>query len=237
MASAIKLDDTLLDVTPPEFESWVIQFEEALSRALDKYAPVQTKMISERSKVPWFTKCVKKFKLKMRQREKLWRKYKRNDLWLAFKVARQDYHRSMNEAKTMVISKKVLETGPDMMKLYAVVNGILGTVKYNLLPECDSDDELTESFASVFLDKIKKIWDNVDSHPLFIPGKRNTPILTEFKLMSDKEILKMINEMPNNHCDLDPVPFMIFKKLAPHLKSEITTLVNLSLSHGVFAES
>ena len=52
MASVIKLDDPLLDVTPPEFESWVIQFEEALSRTLDKYAPVQTKMISERSKVP-----------------------------------------------------------------------------------------------------------------------------------------------------------------------------------------
>ena len=66
MASVIKLDDTLLDVTPPEFESWMIQFEEALSKALDKYMPVQTKMISERSKVPWFTKSVKEFKQKMR---------------------------------------------------------------------------------------------------------------------------------------------------------------------------
>ena len=66
MASVIKLDDTLLDVTPPEFESWVIQFEEALSRALDKYTPAQIKMISERSKVPWFTKSVKEFKQKMR---------------------------------------------------------------------------------------------------------------------------------------------------------------------------
>ena len=237
IASVIKLDDTLLDVTPPEFESWLKQFEEALSRALDKYAPVQTKMISERSKVPWFTKSVKEFKLKMRQREKLWRKYKRNDRWLAFKVARQDYCRSLNEAKTMVISKKVLEFGPDMRKLYAVVNGILGTVKCNPLPECESDDELAESFASFFLDKIKKIWDNLDSRPLFVPGKRNTPILTEFKPMSDKEILKVINEMPNKHCDSDPVPIMIFKKLAAYLKSEISTLVNLSLSHGVFAES
>ena len=48
MASVIKLDDTLSDVTPPEFESWVTQFEESLSSALDKYAPAQTKMISER---------------------------------------------------------------------------------------------------------------------------------------------------------------------------------------------
>ena len=133
----------------------------------------------------------------------------------------------------MVISKKVLECGPDMRKLYAVVNGILGTVKCNLLPECDSDDELTEAFTSFFLDKIKKILDNLDSHSLFVTGKRNTPILTEFKPMPDKEILKVINEMPNKHCDLDPIPFMIFKKLAPHLKSEITTLVNLSISWSV----
>ena len=69
MASVIKIKDTFLDVTPPEFENWVIQFEEALSQALDKYVPVQTKMISERNKVPWFTKRVKEFKQKMRQRE------------------------------------------------------------------------------------------------------------------------------------------------------------------------
>ena len=123
----------------------------------------------------------------------------------------------------MVISNKVLECGPDMRKLYAVVYGILGTMKCNPLPECGSDDELAESFASFFLDKIKKIWDNLDSHPLCVPGKRNTPRLTEFKPMSDKEILKVINGIPNNHCDLVPVPFMIFKKLAPHLKSETTT--------------
>ena len=55
-----------VDVTTPEFENWVIQFEEALSQSLDMYAPVQTKMISERNKVPWFTKSVKEVKLKMR---------------------------------------------------------------------------------------------------------------------------------------------------------------------------
>ena len=131
----------------------------------------------------------------------------------------------------MVISNKVLECVPDISKLYAAVNGILGTTKCNPLAECDSEEELAESFASFFLDKIKKIHDNLDSHPLFVPGKRNTPILAEFRSMSDKEILKVKDDMPNKHCDLDPVPFMVFK-LAPYLKSEITTLVNLSLSHG-----
>ena len=54
--------------------------------------------------------------------------------------------------------------------------------------KCDSDDELAESFASFFLDKIKKICDNLDSLPLFVPDKRNISGLTEFRSMSDKEI-------------------------------------------------
>ena len=163
--------------------------------------------------------------------------YKRDDLWLAFKAARQDYQKCLNDAKMMAISNKVLECCPDMRKLYVVVNGILGTTKCNPLPECDSNEELAESFASFFLDKIKKINDNLDSHPLFVPRKQNTPKLTEFMLMSDKEILMVIKEMPNKHCDSDPVPYMVFKKLVQYLKSEITALVNLSLSHGVFAKS
>ena len=117
MACVIKIEDTSLDVTTPEFENWVIWFEEALSQALDKYAPVQTKMNLERNKVSWFTKTVKEFKQKMRWRGKLWRKYKRDDFWLAFKVARQDYQKCLNDAKTIVISNKVLECGPDMRKL------------------------------------------------------------------------------------------------------------------------
>ena len=139
----------------------------------------------------------------------------------------------------MVISNKVLECGPDMSKLYAVVNGILGTMKCNPLPECDSDDELAESFASFFLDKIKKIHDNLDSHPLFVPGKRNTPILTEFRLMSDKEILKVINEMPNKHCDLDPVPFTGFQETSTlseirdyHTSESIIISWSVCQSHG-----
>ena len=78
----------------------------------------------------------------------------RKDLWLAFKVARQDYCKSLNDAKMMLISNKVLECGPVLRKLYAVIYGILGTMKCTPLPDCDSDDELAESFASFFLDKI-----------------------------------------------------------------------------------
>ena len=52
-----------------------------------------------------------------------------------------------------------------MKKLYANVNGILDTIKCNPLPECDCGEELAES-CLLFLDKIKKIHDNLDSHPL-----------------------------------------------------------------------
>ena len=39
--------------------------------------------------------------------KKLWMKYKKDDIWLAFKVARQDCQKCLNDAKMMVISNKV----------------------------------------------------------------------------------------------------------------------------------
>ena len=61
----------------------------ALTSSLDAVAPVQTKQITIQRTVPWYTddareKC-------MRRRETIWRKYKRDDTWLAFKVARSKY--------------------------------------------------------------------------------------------------------------------------------------------------
>ena len=55
--------------------------------------------------------------------------------------------------------------------------------------------------------------------------------------MSLDEILSIIMEISTKHCELDPIPFLVFKKLVPHNLPEITLLVNLSLMEGEFAEA
>ena len=45
----------------------------------------------------------------------------------------------------------------------------------------------------------------------------------------------MINSMEAKTCDSDPVPSSVLKDLAPYIIREITTIVNVSLREGVFA--
>ena len=93
----------------------------ALTGSLDVVAPVQTKQITIRRTVPWYTDDVRDLKKFMRRRETIWRKYKRDDTWLAFKVARSEYRAELHRAKREILSDKVRECGNDTRKLYALV--------------------------------------------------------------------------------------------------------------------
>ena len=93
----------------------------------------------------------------MRRWERLWCKYKSDELWTAFCVARSHYKKVLYSAKRDVISSKVMDCGKDTQKLYALVNNLLGTRKENSLPSTDSPDELAENFANFFFKKVEKI--------------------------------------------------------------------------------
>ena len=143
-------DEVMLDLSIDDFSDMVADFHKSLANALDKHAPEITKSITECPKVHWFSDDVKTAKHKMRRRERLWRKYKTHKLWLAFKDARCDYKSALYAAKTAVISDKVISCGKDSQKLYSLVNNLLGRGKQNCLPDCDSDADLANDFATFF---------------------------------------------------------------------------------------
>ena len=51
------------------------KLNETLKELFNQHAPLQSKSITERTKVPWFDNKVKVYKHIARCREKLWRKY------------------------------------------------------------------------------------------------------------------------------------------------------------------
>ena len=61
-------------------------FQHELSRVLDKHAPKMTRKLPARQPKPWFNKDIKEQKWKVLKRERIWRKYRENHQWLAFKV-------------------------------------------------------------------------------------------------------------------------------------------------------
>ena len=55
--------------------------------------------------------------------------------------------------------------------------------------------------------------------------------------MDPEEVMQIVMSMPPKHCDLDPIPAQIFKKLVLYLITELTVIVNKSLTEGEFATS
>ena len=146
----------------------VRDFNNALTSSLDVVAPVQTKQITIWRTVPWFTDDARDLKKCMRRREAIWRKYKRGDTWIAFKVARSKYRAELHRAKREILSEKVCDCGNDTWKLYALANALTGVSNnVNPLPECYSHEQLAEDFADNFMTKIKNMRDSLDIFPKY----------------------------------------------------------------------
>ena len=80
-----------------------MDFNKALTNALNIQVPLQAKQITTCRTVPWFTDDVRELKKAKRRREAIWRKYKREDTWIAFKVVKSKYRSKLHRAKYWVI--------------------------------------------------------------------------------------------------------------------------------------
>jgi hypothetical protein len=64
-----------------------------------------------------------------------------------------------------------------------------------------------------------------------------TLILLEFLIIpptTSEEIAKLVSHSSDAYCDLDPIPISILKQCASALIPNITKIINLSISTGVF---
>ena len=84
-------DYILDDIKDTDLNELVNYFHKNVSNSLDRNAHIKTKLVTIYYKVPWFTDEICKQKRVVRRLEKLWRKYRTNDLWKAFKVEKSRY--------------------------------------------------------------------------------------------------------------------------------------------------
>ena len=70
----------------------VTNLETALRESLDSHAPEKSKVITCRPKCPWYTDDLKHQKGVVRHRERIWRKYREDHQWLAYKSEKRKYN-------------------------------------------------------------------------------------------------------------------------------------------------
>ena len=81
----------------------------------------------------------------------------------------------IREEKSKSTSGKCEECKGDTKKLYSLVRYLTGTKVQNPMPDNTGDEKLANDFPNYFIEKILKIWDDLDDYPKFKP-KRNSTI-------------------------------------------------------------
>ena len=130
-----------------------------------------------------------------------------------------------------------LEAKGDTKHLYNTINGLIKRSKTNPLPEGQSDKELADYFSEFFYNKIKKIADKLKDIPDYIPPKRSVEQLSEFGLVDEDILNKVLIKLGNKQCELDKFRVKFINKHKKELLPVFLEIINNSLQSGSFPEN
>ena len=144
------------------------------------------------------------------------------------------YRRLLKDAKKMSIEEKYRIAKVMVKKLFQLVSKLTSATKQKSLLEYSNPTELTNDFTTFFKNKIKKIRDTLDHHPIYRPTDAKLPKFAHFGEMLENAVLTVMKKMPAKSCELDAWEASLMKKAFPKMNRTNTKLVNLSLAEGVF---
>ena len=231
---------------PPEhLDDLLASYNTTLSTLYDHHAPLRTRTIITRRRVPWFTKGIKRAKQVRRNAERRWRRSNDlNDL-ADLKHKRNVVTNLMNQERREFYSDWVSQASQDQRSLFRKANSLLGLQQQQPLPPHSDIAVLSQELADFFVLKVKNIQSTIDSTisssasptpciPTNDPSSSSRHPFCNFSELSDNDILSLVSSTPNKSCNLDPIPTHLIKSsihvLAPILKK----IVNTSLSTGNF---
>lgn len=102
------------------------------------------------------------------------------------------------------------------------------------MPLVENDNTLADKFADHFMSKIEKIRESLKDFDNYEPSFKNVQPFTSFENLSQDEVKMLINQLQSKSCELDILPTKVLKSFLDELLPNITQLVNLSLTQGIF---
>ena len=211
-------------------------YDTELRDILDRLAPIKTRTITIRPESEWYNSEIRAAKQQRRQAERLWRKTGLTVHREIFMEKRMDVNTLIGKSKVEHYKTLISEHQGDIKHLFRIVNSLLGKSSSSPLPSDKTSTELVGMFSDFFVEKITKIRNSIPTvpRPLEADFPSNSCRLMNFNLVLEEDVLKLITSSRSKSCDLDPLPTELVKKAAHKLCPAITTIINKSLSSGVF---
>ena len=220
----LNIEDQIDDV-----DILVANLETALWESLDSHA--SEIVITCRPQCPWYASKLKHQKGVVRHNEKIWRKYREDHQWIAYKVEKRKYNQMLLESKQITISDKVNQYNRDTEQLFTLVYEITSPTRHNPVPDRISNQELANQFAHYFINKIQTIRDNLNNYDKYhVDQAHHVPTFGKFEPLMEDEVAKIIIGMASKSCESNPVPTTLSQVI-----KLITKIVNISLELGIFA--
>ena len=236
-------DAGLEDMSKPVEDCENVNLEEFLNtcnvkitQSLDKHAPFRKSKKKVRPRKMWFSEELQVQRSIVRNRERLWRKYLYNHLWVAFKIERNRYNGMLKKAKEVFISQDILSHKNDIKYLYKVITNLSGVRKENPMPQAESDQQLAEEFADFFIGKIDKIQEELDHFELYKPTTKDQVVSKQsFLPTTTSDVKNLVMKMKSKTNELDLLPVTFIKENIEKFADLLANIVNISLQSGIFA--
>ena len=142
----------------------------------------------------------------------------------------------MSKAKSAHYSKIIAEHSGDYGSLWKAFNKILHRWPKIHLPDHSSIATLANTFSSFFINKISVIRSSFpsDSHSRVLKPPDTRKVLQNLSCVSADEVRHLVLRAPCKSSDLDPIPTSLVKDCIGILITQITSIINLSLTEGSF---
>ena len=216
-------------------------YNKAVHTTLDKHAPEKKSTRSNRPRQPWYNNTIHEACRVRRKYERKWKKSRceadhqlyavqREHVNSLICVAKQEYYKNeLAQADTTTVFKKF---------------DTLFNRNTKSLPSHESSVDLGKKFATFFSDKVSNIYKCLENDVVELCNETSTNVeaessvscesLTNFDVLSEKDILEYIEGKPAKSCSLDPVPTWFIKQHPDTFVPIITEITNDSLVNGTF---
>src|ERR1043165_1922628 len=238
----VRQSSTLYSAPTVTLNAYSQQFSSILSSILNKHAPLKTISCRSKSRKPFITADILAEKTKRSKLEAIYRRSNEPLDKAVYKLQARVVRKFITNSRRSYFQNLISDLSSQPKKLWSALDSLLSRKTPPCLPTTNSMSDLASSFSKFFGDKIVKLCSSfpqttptVDSPPS--PPPSPPPPLSSFFPATPEEVKIAILSSSNASCPSDVIPTGLLKACVDSLLQPITTLINLSLSEGIFPEN
>ena len=222
--NALLAEMDINNVNGDDLDSILKNFEDKILLALDKLTPLKMIHVAVRDHKPCYNNSLRTQLRKVHNRERIWRKYKAEHQWMAYKTELGNCNNLLFMTKCDYIRNKILQNKGDTKKLYSLVSNLTGVKKENPLLECVSDEVwLKILLFSSLTKKTSKIRNDLDKYRLYDPSTSVIHAPLSFLLpINETKTCQTVRKLKNKSCELDYLPTNFIKEHMEHFAKILT---------------